>query len=133
MLSLIQSQKRITPTKPQTYEEKAELKPLDALAAIAIRKHGIAAMVAKGYDGSENIQVLASTSSFNRRKELLTPAQPQHFHILSFRNPRNEDASPRQPTSELLPVVVDPGTKIPEALKDCKEDDLLTTYLESVW
>jgi hypothetical protein len=134
MLSLIQSRKRITAKSPNSESVKAELKPLDALAAIAIRKHGVAAVVAKSHDGSEDIQVLASVSSSDQPKELLTSPQPlpsgglKWIEFVTTRNARTEKDRRMQATQ---PVLVDPETKIPEILKESQ--DLLTTYLQHEW
>jgi hypothetical protein len=144
MLSLIHSSKRITNAKMESTDLRRQLKPLDALAAIAIRQHGIAAAtVAKRNDKLGTLEVLAFSDSSCR---LPGPADPQtssptsntpgpwsQLFLLAL-NPRrdrliNDDKEPPGQSSK----IVDPETEIPESLKYCKEPDLLKTYLKEVW
>jgi hypothetical protein len=76
MLSLINSRrfpKRIE--SESTPATRDELKPLDALAAIAIRQHGIAATTAVRNDTSGTLEVLACSDSSSSR--LPGPTIPQ--------------------------------------------------------
>jgi hypothetical protein len=177
MLSLIHSTKRITNTSTESNPDlRKELKPLDALAAIAIRQHGIAATIAMRNETSGTLEVLTSsdlsssnlprptsgtlevlTSSDSPSSHLPRPTLPQPsssasklaklYTFLLTLNPRN-DGKPRSttkgrkepdllndkdPQSSTTAKIVDPDTEIPESLKDCKESDLLKTYLTDVW
>jgi hypothetical protein len=133
MLSLIQSRKQITGTPRRSRTDKAELRPLDALAAIAIRKHGVAAVVAKTDDGSGDIQVLASFSSDHDKGVLTPPTQsplPSGKYSFSFLYALNPCSSEKLPKK---PLVVDPKTKVLELFIKCDMDCLLTTYLNHTW
>jgi hypothetical protein len=144
MLSLIHS-KRITKRKIQsTPELKKELKPLDALAAIAIRQHGIAAAtIAMRNDTLGTLQVLASSDSPSTGSgptipQTSSPTSKIHewfkLIFLLALNPRNDRAiNHGQEASGQSPKIVDPDTEIPENLKFCEESDLLKTYLTDVW
>jgi hypothetical protein len=136
MLSLIQSRNRITGTPRRSHTDKAELRPLDALAAIAIRKHGIAAVVAKTDDGLEDIQVLASFSSDHDKGLLTLPTQSplpsgkaskSNLSFLYTRNPRSSQKTPKEP------IIVDPETMVPELFTKCGDKDLFKTYLKHEW
>lgn len=139
MLSLIQSESqrnRITGTPRLSHTDKAELRPLDALAAIAIRKHGVAAVVAKSDDGSENIQVLASFSSDHDKGLLTLPTQSPlpsgkaskfNLSFLYTWNPRSSQKTPKEP------LIIDPEAMVPELFTKCDKDHLLTTYLKHEW
>jgi hypothetical protein len=143
MLSLIQSGKRVAKIKIEpTPELKKELKPLDALAAIAIRQHGIAAAtVAMRNDASGTLQVLASSDSpssgpTNPQTSSSTSKIQEWLKIIFLLtlNPRNDRSinHDQEPPDQLLKIV-DPDTEIPESLRCCKESDLLKTYLMDVW
>jgi hypothetical protein len=154
MLSLVQSRKRHTSTVYFKSDSglRKELRPLDALAAIAIREHGIAAVIGRRHDESGTYQLLATESSDSSPDFYISqPAILQHqpatlqqpviapllsmlgLGSLSFTFTRNgrDDAE-----MELLTTskIVDPCTAaVPKELQDIKEDNLLLTYLVHVW
>lgn len=127
MLSLVQSPKQITKINPKSDTDRAGLKPLDALAAIAIRMHGTAAVVAKSDHESEAIEVLASSSSSARHPSPSGKVTSNWINFLTTRNPRRGETNVKEPT------VVDPFTKIPKVLQGKDGKPLLKAYLEHVW
>lgn len=160
MLSLIHSRKRNIDTNIESNSNlRKELRPLDALAAIAIRQHGIAAAIAMRDDTSGTLEILTSSDSSSSHLPGPTIPQPsssastmsQFLTFLLALNPRSDggrhssrsttkgskesanllnDENPRSSTNA---KIVHPDTEIPESLKGCKESDLLKTYLTDVW
>lgn len=72
MLHFIQSKRSPTVLPKLSKENRRDLRALDALSAILIRQHEIAAVVGKPYDGS-NIQVIASVVCPSNTDSLLQP------------------------------------------------------------
>lgn len=145
MLSLIHSRKRITNTKFETAPDlRKELKTLDALAAIAIRHHGVAtATMAKHNNATATLEVLTIPDSpFTHFpgptiSQTSSTTKVNDWGIMNFLltlNPRSDCSINKEPTNgPLRSLIVDPDTKIPERLKLCEESDLLKTYLMNVW
>ena len=114
---------------------------MDALAAIAIREHGIAAAVGRRDDESGTYHILASGApdfsdpSIPQPQPQPLPVIPQvskvlgNIFLMITRNGRNDAAM--QPTKTAK--VIDPSTAVPKELKDSKDDKLLVTYLRHVW
>jgi hypothetical protein len=117
MLSLIHRSGKLN--RDLITNDSKELRILDALAAIIIRKHGVAATaVAVPHEGSRTIQVLTSVS-----------------HPNSYTIPQSELPS-ESGVAESLPIVVDPERTIPQSLRDVRDKPasvLLEAFLAHDW
>ena len=137
---------------------RKELRPLDTLAAIAIRQHGIATAIAMHNNTSETLKILASSSSDSSSSHLpgLTIPQPSSStsafseflmflltlnlhrdggHHSSWSTTKGSQKSANNKNSALLTNVkiIYPDTEISKSLEDCKKSDLLETYFTDVW
>jgi hypothetical protein len=140
MLSLIQPTNRNN-TEPTNVskEQRYELRVLDALSAVLVRRHEIAAVMTKHNNGS-GIQVLASAN--NLEPALLTIPQSEGVSSRSplrwfiTPNPRDPARNPNSKldsltTQSIVPALVDPDTGISEQLSNA--EDLLNTFLQTQW
>jgi hypothetical protein len=114
MLSLIRSAKAIS--NKQGRHGFKELKIVDALAAIIIREHGVAAVAAEAPDGSGTIQVFTSVSFFVAQNPCRT-------------DKKNLEASSKSPS------LIDPTQSIPKHLKgnNKSNEQLLDAFLTHDW
>lgn len=147
MLSLIQSPSKVTnagrnePSALQRYD----LRVLDALSAIVVREHEIAAVMAKPYDGTD-VQVFASVEAFEPALTIPHQYQPSDSKDSIVWNPLNwfmVTPNPRSPkknkkdkidsltTWREVVKVVEPIPDIAES--DKKGEDLLDTFLKKQW
>jgi len=144
MLTLIQSGMEITDSSPEEQGLGYELKLLDALAAIIVRQHEIAAVIAKPDDGSGAIQVLASTTHLDtRNRELTVPQSPGNFintwwNFLITPNPRNPAKNPHSlldllTTNRQNTTSVNPESQVPSHLRASEKAQLFSTFLEYDW
>lgn len=147
MLNLFETRRRDTLDDEsilRSNEGKEELKLLDALAAITVRLHEIVGVTAKSYDGSGNIQVLASVwfdQPPTDNSSVLPSRMSGVWNLLIGQNPRIPPPSQRKPSestsvmTENGPIVVDPGAKVPEHLKvhAGSGQGLLEAYLIHEW
>lgn len=144
MLSLISSPTKVTITGQKNISdaERHELRVLDALSSVVVRKYEIAAVVAKRYDGA-NIEILASVNLENPH---INPQQHQHTErswnplrlFMVSPNPRDPARNPKDKidsmtTRNTLPTLVDPDIGISEALSMAQPENLLKTFLETQW
>ena len=150
MLSLIQSPTEVTKSgitgqKDISDSHRRDLRVLDAISALAIRKHEIAAVMAKRHNGA-NIQVLVSAN--NSEPALTIPQQypdSKNDSDLSFLrwfmitpNPRYPKKNSKNETDSLTarytyPTLVDPNTQISEELSMATQENLLQTFLRTQW
>jgi hypothetical protein len=103
MLSLIQPTKQDNSSGKQPNIAKplrGELRILDALAALIIRGHGVAAVVSKPKEGSQTEQVLVSVTNLNRTKEQLITLQPLFGTILNAMTAIFASQNPRKKKQE---------------------------------
>ena len=112
MLSLIRSEKQI-PDERRKHGSQ-ELKIVDALAAIIIREHGVAAVAANS-GGSGQIEVFTTVS------------------FLVAQNPRKlKKKNPEESSTD--PFIVNPTSTIPKHLKGItKPRVLLEAFLTQDW
>ena len=148
MLSMIQSPTEVTKTgqKDTSNAQRSQLRVLDALAAVIIREHGVAAVMAKSYDG-DSIQVLTSVN--NLEPALTISQQQQHseghtgWNLNLVRwfvtpNPRSATKNPKvgmdsMTTQRKLIAIVDPDKGICNELSTAQRHKLLDTYLQTEW
>jgi hypothetical protein len=110
MISLIRSAKRI-PEK-RFKDGSRELKIVDALAAIVIREHGVAAVASNPDSGSGRVEVFTSVS------------------FVLAQNPRKPKKNPEASSTD--PFIINPTR--PEHLKSSnKPRELLHAFLTNDW
>jgi hypothetical protein len=144
MLSLIQtgmdiSDIRFDPTQ-QDHELGQELKILDALAAVCVRKNEIVAVVAAQPDeGSDVTQVIASVTHLNGRKANLTVPQSASSWIdrlwsfLVTPNPRRDETEDSLSLARSTPTIIDPEDQVPVDYKECDTSYMLLKSFLSNW
>lgn len=149
MLSLIQSPTEVTNTgrKDISDKQRRDLRVLDALSAVIVREHEVAAVMAKRYDGA-SVEVFASVS--NLEPAHIIPQQSQHSErsLLSvlFRqfiispNPRNpktnrKDVEDSLTTNSSLMTIVDPRPENIEVYQPFLDsgEGLLDVFLQTQW
>jgi hypothetical protein len=148
MLSLIQSSHtKITGGKdpPLTREQRNELRVLDALASVTVRRYEITAVVGKKYDGSgDNIQVLCCVNNLESALQVDIPqisgnrSGQSRFRWRVSPNPRIPAKNPKDPVDSLTTqntsmTLVNPDNKISGELSNAKPDELLDTFLGNEW
>ena len=143
MLSLIQSPTEVTKSgitgqKDISDPHCRDLRVLDAISALAIRKYEIAAVMAKCHNEA-NIQVLVSA---NNSEPVLTIPQQYPDSDLSFLqwfmitpNPHDPKKNSKNKTDSLAtrytyPTLVDPKTQISEELSMATQENLLQITIE---
>lgn len=156
MLSLINSPTEITRSGKKggpSKDERRDLKLLDALAALTVRRHEIVAIMSTG-NNQFGLEVLVSVNNMDPTLNIPQHSSESHRHRdaswtlktpirwLITPNPRdharrgNEKdkidslTRTRQETSMTL---VDPDTKISQQLSTATPDNLLKTFLLTEW
>lgn len=148
MLSLIQSPTETTSTREKedfTKDKRRELKILDALSAVAVRRFEIVAVVAKSYNGS-NLEVIASVNNagpalnIHQQDSGSLAALKTSFQWFITPNPRNADRKSNRKikedsltTRKQHMTLVEPHTQISEKLSKANSDNLLDVFLENEW
>lgn len=128
MLSFIQSTRGTGNQQPKPHGPGKELlKLLDAFAAVLVRNNGVIAVTARPYDGSGEVEVLASYSN-EESLPISQPRSPGHMlrNIFISQNPRDLTLKQRD--------VVDPATSVPGCFKGIVvPSQLFTTFLSHSW
>jgi len=141
MLSLIPTGTNISDPEPKPVPQHLaqELKLLDSLAAVLVRKDEIVAVVAEPHagpeEGSKDIQVIASvTHPSHDHSGKAEPTIAQHlgnlFSFLVSRNPRKDDLKDQdqQMVNPDDPIIIDPEDQVPDYLKRAKKEKLFQTF-----
>ena len=152
MLSLIQSERDTENgvAKQVSSQEKRDLRILDALAAISVRRNDVVAVAAQ-HDKSGNVQVILSVHFVQAGLTITRKPNPsigptafeKLWRFLVARNPRamkpslaaastatNSAASP----SPIITEPLDPESSVPQHLKECDPGPkLLEAFLCSEW
>lgn len=141
MLSLIPTGTNISDPQPKPVPQHLaqELKLLDSLAAVLVRRDEIVAVVAEPQagpeEGSRDIQVIVSVthpSHDHSGKAELTIAQHlgNLFSFLVSRNPRKDDlkGQDQQMVNPDDPIIIDPEEHVPADLKHAKKEKLFQTF-----
>lgn len=151
ILSLIQSGRPTTVSASDSGTEQInkntrhELRVLDALSAVIVRRYEIAAVMTKRYDGSK-IEVLISVNDTSE-PVLTFPQQNQHSgklpgwlqRFIVTPNPRDPDKNKDNLKTDSLttrnttPRLADPNIGISEALSMADRGNLLKTFLQTEW
>jgi hypothetical protein len=127
-----------TPSNPQTHSktEHDELMVLDALAALLVRQHEVAAVISTGNDGS-GVQVLASVVRIDNSGPIFTDILPQSTQWVASMNPRANPPKknyPVDPSLTSFDVSLEvPDGQIPAELLTEKDKNLLDAFLETQW
>ena len=153
MLALIQAPIKLTDSQEVviSQDEHRELKVLDALAAVAVRRHEIVAAMAKDYKGSQ-AEVLVSVNNvgpalnISQHSENPALAGRKFSSKLALRwliapNPRDQDRKKNQNLKmdslirpkDACMTFVDPNTTISEELFRATPEKLLDTFLQTEW
>lgn len=152
MLALLQSPNTepAKDTKPTSTEkaQRNELRVLDALSAILVRQHEVAAVMAKPYDG-DILQVLASVIHSNHTEHLPSFAQPSAarddqgvwnrvLHYLVAPNPRDQRVNNHKDSLTNwtdYPTITNPAESVLKDLSAAadKNMSLLEIFLEHHW
>jgi len=141
MLSLIQSPTEITSTgeKDLSKEQRDKLRVLDALSAVIVRQHEIAAVMAKPSNG-DKIEVLASVNHLDPTFDIpqLSDSRLDRLRWLITPNPRDPLKNKKSKIDSLTTratsvTLVDTNTKISEKLSTADSDKLLDTFLLNEW
>lgn len=148
MLSLIQSPTETTSTRAKevpSKDKRRELKILDALSAVAVRRYEIVAVVAKSYNGS-NLEVIASVDNavpalnIHQQDGRSLAALKSSFQWFITPNPRdagrkgNRNIKPDSLTTRnQCMTLVEPHTQISEKLSKANPDNLLDVFLQNEW
>ena len=147
MLSLIQSPTTTTNTGQikASREQRAELRVLDALSAVVVREHEVAAVMVRPFNGL-SIEVLTSVTGNNFEPALTITQHGQSstgrnlLRWLISPNPRDHSRNPADKMDSLNRTIqdtpmklVDPTTEISKELSAAKESDLFSTFLQTQW
>jgi hypothetical protein len=145
MLSCIQSSNTRLATKAgptRTEKDRAELRVLDALSTVLIRRHEITAVVARPHDGI-NFQVFASVAYPSNAEPLLQPDDKGLWsRICNFTVTTNPRVSKMHTRTDSLinlssiPVIGDHQDQVPgELVTAAKENstDVLNIFLKTHW
>jgi hypothetical protein len=119
-----------------------ELKLLDSLAAVLVRRDEIVAVVAEPQagteEGSKDIQVIASvTHPSHDHSGKAEPTIAQHlsdlFSFLVSRNPRKDDLKDQdqQMVNPDDPIIIDPEDQVPDYLKRANKEKLFQTFYDN--
>lgn len=136
LLALIQCPTESTQIEPVhiSKPEGNELRVLDALAALLIRQHEKAAVMAKPFDG-KSIQVFAVVN-LNNPRPADTRAEPGFKAIRWLASLNSRYSAPHFPETEADAMqVVDPNDRVDETLLKHKDnpDKLLNTFILTQW
>lgn len=143
MLSSMQSQSQASiesTTRPEiAKKDRNDLKLLDALSTILIRRHEIVAVVAKPFDGSK-LQVIASVAHPSNTELFSQPDDDQRFwsRFITAANPRldkihKRDDSLINSTSTPLIRPDDISENLRTAAHSHGTSRLLKIFLETEW
>jgi hypothetical protein len=124
----------MTELNPQSSEEVQELKVLNGLATLLVRRSEVAAVVAtKHGDGSGVVQVIACLHCDSSSAELTIPQPASTSSILSnflaVFNPRKDTLV----LESNIPVITDPKTSIPSDIRNTEDIERIRTYIYDNW
>jgi hypothetical protein len=136
MLSYIKSPTEVT-TRPNISDsQRYELRVLDALSAVIIRRYEVAAVMAKRYNGDKKIEVLVSVNDTSISEPVLTISQQSHHcenipgSFIITPKPRDPDRNPKDKIDSLTtrnttPTILTSNIGISEALTTANRGNLL--------
>ena len=137
--------KEVTAADSEKKDLKCQLRVLDALSAVTVRRHEVVAAVAKPYNGI-GLEVLTSVNKLEPALNMISESQhespgPSRSNWLRWlispnpRDPKKNKKSKGDSMTTMYPriTLVDPNQMISTELSQASEDDLLNIFLRTEW